>query len=196
MLGFGIGFVGTLIVVRMSWKSHKRVADTSECWELESLVKSGKVADAPACAQSRPQLLIEELRSVIGDADRQVAAFNDVLTEVDSSTRAGQRALRLLPRVAFMVGMAGSTTELALNSVSLPMTAVWAGGTLVLGVLGAGVCTVIGHRATRGLQRRRQLWDAFVRWILNSHFARTELNVPGAHDYRAVGGRQPENQRS
>ena len=195
MLGFGIGFVGTVTVVCMSWKSHKRIADTSECWELESLVKSGKVADEHASAQSRPQLLIEELRSVIGNADRQVAAFNDVLAEVDSSTRVGQETIRLLPRVAFMVGMAGCTTELALNSGSTSMMVAWAGGTLVVGVLGAAVCTVIGHRATRRLQRRRQLWDAFVRWILNSHFAPTELNMPGVHNNRAVGGRQPENQR-
>lgn len=125
--------------------------------------------------------------------ERQVAAFNDVLSEVDSDTKMGWAATKHVSRVAFIAGMAGGAAELASNSGSMRVAAVWASGAFVIGMIGVAACTVIGHSAANCFRRRRQLWDEFVRWILNSQFRETALNVPGAHSNQAPGDGQREN---
>jgi len=140
--------------------------------------------------QSRPHSLLEELATVADSTQHQLAVFNDTLAEVDSLTTLGQRSLRLFARVAFLGGMAGGAAELGGAGQTMKASATWAAASVLVGLLGAAVCAVIGHWATVGLSRRRLLWDRFVRWILKSRFPQTELGLPGVRRQWARGAEQ------
>jgi hypothetical protein len=191
MLGLGIGITGALAAVYTTWKSYKRVVDPAECEILRSIVSSGE-SGAAHLRCSRPIQLLDELRSTKANGDTKVAVLNDALSEVDSLTAVGQMAMTSLSRAAFLAGMAGATAEIAESAGSLRDTAMGAGAAFAVGIIAAGVCTVIGRWAIRDIRFRRQLWDDFVRWILNSQFSRTELNVPGFHCNQADGAGSQE----
>ena len=193
MFGLALGVGTSALVVAMSWRFYRRLADPNECRVLEAILKSGD--GAPNLATSRPGLLLEELTLVADSPERQVAAFNDALAEVDSSTQVGRDTSKLFAKVAFLAGMAGGAAELAGSRPSIRIAGMWALATVFVGVLGAAACAVIGQLAMSGFSRRRQLWDEFVRWILNSQYPRTELNVPGVHRREVDGAGQEESQR-
>ena len=194
---FGLALVvGTsALVVAMSWRFYKTLADPNECRVLEAVLKSGLQYRAPQLGASRPGLLLKELALVADSPERQVAAFNDALAEVDSSTQVGRDTSKLFARVAFLAGMAGGAAELAGSRTSIRIAGMWALAAVFIGVLGAAACAVIGHVAMAGFSRRRQLWDEFVRWILNSQYPRTELNVSGVHRRELGGVGQEDSQQ-
>jgi len=194
MLGLLVGLGGSAVVVCMSWTTYKRLADPAECRVIESILRSTTGVNQVSTALSRPAMLLEELALVRDSADKQVHTFNDALADVDSSTRSGLHASKLMARIAFMAGMAGGTLELASRGGSTGASAVWALGALLAGTLGAAACTVIGQRAISALSRRRRLWDDLVRWILNSQFPQTELNLPGVHSKDVSGDRTMRTQ--
>lgn len=181
MLGVILGLGTSALVVALSVRAHQRLTDPDECRLLESYMTNGGNIDEQVFRGSRPGVLLEELDRVQGSPELAVATFNDALFEVDRATRAGRQTARLLARAAMAAGLAGACAELALSvHVSALQAAIWGLSALCAGLIGAASCTVIGQRATVGLERRRRLWDDFVQRILNSRFPRSELIVPSS----------------
>ena len=180
MLGVVLGLGTSSLVVALSVRMYRRLTDPDECRLIESfMAKDGDINDE-AFHGSRPGMLLHELESVHAHPELAVATFNDTLSEVDMSTRVGRQTARLLARAALMGGVAGACAEISLNvHVSTMHATIWGLCAMCAGLLGTASCTVIGQRATIGLERRRRLWDDFVQWILNSQFPRSELIVPG-----------------
>lgn len=179
MLGVILGLSISSLVVALSARTFRRLTDPDECRLIESFMARGGDIHDETFRGSRPGMLVHELADAREHPDLAVATFNDALTEVDISTRAGRQSARLLARVALMGGVAGACVELALNvQVSTVRATIWGLCAMCAGLLGTASCTAIGQRATVGLERRRRLWDDFVQWILNSQFPRSELIVP------------------
>ena len=196
MIGVILGFGTSLTVIALGVRTLRNLTDPNECKLIETYLKNGGNSQNEAFRQSRPGILVTEIASVRQKPELAVAAFNDALADVDSSTRAGQHSAKLLARASLMAGTAGACAELAVNAHAPAITAACWGLAAILAGLGGFVsCTVIGRRASDGLARRRRLWDEFVQWILNSQFSRSELNVPGNGELGLSGVRNAHRSR-
>jgi hypothetical protein len=179
MLGVALGLGTSAVAAALGIRTYRKLVDPSECRLIESYLAAGGNLRGETFRRSRPGALLSELADVCEHPELMVAAFNDALSEVDTTSRTGRQAAKLLARSALMAGVAGACAELALNiHVSALYASCWSLAALFAGVVGAASCTVIGQRASVGLLRRRQLWDDFVQWILKSRLSPSELIVP------------------
>ncbi len=191
MLGLFLGFGTSLLVSSMCWRSYRNLCEPDECRLLEKCLAEGGDSQIQAFHNSRPGILMTEIRSVRECPELAIATLNNALGEVDSQTRSGLHAARILGRASLAAGVAGACAELALNIQSSVLGATcWGLAALSCGLVGTLSCTVIGRRATLGFARRRRLWDEFVQWLLNSQFPQTEMNMMG-DDCQSPGGVMP-----
>jgi hypothetical protein len=135
---------------------------------------------------SRPARLVEVVRRARRDPALIVNSLNETLIDVDFETRSGGEVFRACARVAATAGMGGACVEIALQvpAVAIGAATVFALVAVAVGLTSAASCAVIGQWATRGAIIRRQLWDDFVRWLLNSELSQTAWSV-------RVSGMQP-----
>lgn len=180
MLGLVLGFGTSLLVSAISWRSYLSLSEPNECRLLEICLAGGGDDQVEAFRSSRPGILMTEISAIREYPDLAIATINDALGEVDAQTRSGLRASKVFARASLAAGVAGACTELAVNIQTSALGATcWGLAALSCGLIGMITCTVIGRRAIFSFSRRRRLWDLFVQWLLNSQFARSEMNVLG-----------------
>lgn len=183
MLGVIGAFVTCMAMVAISLRAGLSRYNRRECRVMRQCLAGGAIE---LSGSSRPARLLEQVRSEHREPALIVNSLNETLTDVDFETRGGRDVFRACARVAATAGMAGACVEIALHTatVAIGEATVFALVAVAVGLTSAASCAVIGQWATQGAILRRQLWDDFVRWLLNSELSQTAWSV-------RVSGMQP-----